>query len=147
MQYLSMSNPKTQKIVAAPSWAPLNRALWYVASPYSREPDKDLAARLVAQAVAILFDHNVPTFAPIVYGHAFHQYVGADPNNFRHWEIQNHTLMHRCQGMIELRILNWAESAGMADERHWFENRGLPVIPMHLPDFPLGLLPYLQRNP
>lgn len=116
----------------------MSDALWYLATPYSKQPDPEQAWQDACTAAAYLMKQNIRVFCPIAHTHAIATRGGDDlrkiaTGNHDFWLAHDLPMMERCQGLIIVQMPKWDESFGVAFEIEHFEKTKKPIVYMRWP--------------
>lgn len=92
----------------------------YLASPYSNDNTeiRDTRARLVAQAMLEIAQHQVPVYSPITHWHLL-AVTNSLPTDHIFWKTQNDALMKGSNEIWVLCIDGWRQSKGVEYEINW----------------------------
>lgn len=110
---------------------------WYMASPYTKDPEgPKAAAAKAAQGAAWLMARGVHVFAPIPHSDPIADYMD-ETLRFSHefWLGLDLPLWYNSCGLIVLMLPGWDESRGVTKERGWNTqaNRLEVQVPWPLP--------------
>jgi hypothetical protein len=100
----------------------------YIASPYTH-PDHAVRRGRWRAAVRFLqwcLARQDWVYSPIAHCEEAAR-LAALPTNFQFWQSFNHTMLGAARGLYVLRLPDWEQSAGVADEIAFAAGRGLPV--------------------
>jgi hypothetical protein len=105
-------------------------SFWYMASPYSKHANLDMAA-LDAMDVAGDLEHlGIPHFAPIPTLHDVARCAGVDPRCDEFWKEVLEPWLRRSYGCLVVMMDGWNESDGVTHERRVFTAFERPVLYM-----------------
>lgn len=116
----------------------------YLATPYSRQPDRALAAETTARIAYHLMQSGYGIYAPIIHGHAIVEalYPAPVPADAGFWEAQNLAMMESAIGIFVACIPGWRESLGVEQEIAWFRMKSRLVTFVRWPEFAIGEEPF-----
>ena len=99
----------------------------YLGSPYSKyEAGHDAAARVVADAAAVLMRKGLVVYSPIAHGHAIAAY--GLPLSWGFWKRQCQPLIDGATALVVLTMDGWQESVGLQYEIEEFVRTGRPIL-------------------
>jgi hypothetical protein len=98
----------------------------YLASPYSKWEDKELAAEIVAKAAADLMNRGLIIYSPITHGHVVAKH--GLPYSWDFWKRQCQPMIDAAAAIIVLEMDGWDSSVGMSYEIDEFERMGKPIV-------------------
>lgn len=104
----------------------------YLASPYTHKNESVRAERyrIAAQATTLLLKDGKHCYSPIVHCHQ----IAIDyklPPDFNFWMEYNYAMLSRCTMLHILPLPDWEQSKGVAAERAFALERGIPEIIDH----------------
>lgn len=106
----------------------MNHSFWYLATPYRAHPRGREAAYGDACKVAqLLMVQHVPVYCPIAHGHGPSGF-GLDPVDNDFWWKMNRPFLTAAGGIILAHLPGWENSAGMAEERDFFEGKNSYIV-------------------
>lgn len=112
----------------------MTEALWYLATVYTVHPQgHEQAFKDAALAAAHLMQHNIRVFCPIAHTHPISYEGGLGNQDHAFWMAVDRPLMERCQGLIVVKMENWENSKGIAEEIETFRAAGKPILYMEWP--------------
>lgn len=90
--------------------------LTYLASPYTRRPDKDAAVREACVAAAALMRAGVKVFSPIAHSHTVAILGGLDALDGQFWMEQDLPFQDAAEAVVILKSEGWDKSDGISEE-------------------------------
>jgi hypothetical protein len=103
---------------------------WYLASPYTRQRNRESAFRAACLASAWLLERRVRVFSPIAHSHAIAGATDLDPLNQQFWMAAMRPLMTAACGLILLPLRGWRRSEGIGQELVIFRRAIKPAVRM-----------------
>lgn len=101
---------------------------WYLASPYTRQPDGiERAAQAAARMAGWLASLGVDAYCPIAESHFIAMHSGIDPMDTELWMARNQPFIKAAHGLLVILMVGWEESYGVQAEIRAFERAGKPV--------------------
>lgn len=105
------------------------KTFWYLASPYSRQPDKEEAWKQARWATARLVKAGLNVFSPILHSHPIA--VEGVEGGHEFWvDFVDRPFMEAATGLIVLTVSGWERSEGIAAEVTYFRNANKPILEM-----------------
>ena len=102
---------------------------WYLATPYSKYPLGIEQAYLdAAKMTALLMEHKVFVFSPIVHTHTPAKYTTGNPLTSDYWFSLDEKYIMLSKGIIVCKMKGWEESEGIKKEVELANKLKLPVI-------------------
>ncbi len=102
-------------------------SFWYLASPYSKTTNLDLAWEQACKLSAILINLGYIIYSPIAHSHQIAKYVEASPRDSAFWVAQQRPFLLAAEGVIIATLLGWRQSEGIAIEREYFTGARKPI--------------------
>lgn len=107
---------------------PLNAALAYLATPYSKYPGSIAAAFVDASKLAArLMLAGVRVYSPISYIHQLAMYGNLDPLDHRIWLPFDEAMLAKADVLIVAHMETWKTSKGIAHEVEYFTCAKKPI--------------------
>lgn len=100
----------------------------YVATPYSKRGNLELAYREACILTARLIKTGIACYSPIVQGHSLATHGNIDPLDQEFWGRFNLPMLYVCRTLIVAHLEGWEVSSGIGDEIKFFEDRGRPIF-------------------
>jgi hypothetical protein len=97
---------------------------WYLAGPYSDDPDTRYHQHM--EATALLANSGLNIFSTIIHNHPMARKY-AMPTDADFWKGYNFSLIDKSNGIILYQLPTWKESRGVRDEILHCQMRALPV--------------------
>lgn len=108
---------------------PLNAALAYLATPYSKYPGGPPAAFVDASKLAAkLLVAGVRVYSPIAHTHPLAVYGNLDPLDHRLWLPFDEAMMAKADVLIVAHMVSWETSKGIAHEVEFFTRANKPIF-------------------
>lgn len=107
---------------------PLNAALAYLATPYTKFPGGIGAAFAGASRLAArLLQAGVNVYSPIAHTHPLAMYGNLDPLDLTIWLPSHQAMLAKADVLIVARMKGWEASKGIAHEIRYFERAKKPI--------------------
>lgn len=107
---------------------PLNAALAYLATPYSKYPGSIAAAFVDASKLAArLMLAGVRVYSPIAHTHPLALYGNLDPLDHRIWLPFDEAMMAKADVLIVAHMVSWETSKCIAHEVEYFALANKPI--------------------
>lgn len=108
---------------------PLNAALAYLATPYSKYPGSIASAFVDASKLAAkLMVAGVRVYSPIAHTHPLAMYGNLDPLDHRIWLPFDEAMMAKADVLIVAHMASWETSKGIAHEVEYFTRAKKPIF-------------------
>jgi Domain of unknown function (DUF1937) len=101
--------------------------LCYIASPYTRTPNIDLAFEQIARITAQLSISGLTAFSPIVHGHSMVRAANLDHTDPAAFAALNKKMLHISDILIVVWMEGWNQSTGVKEEIAYFESMHKPI--------------------
>lgn len=99
--------------------------LWYLATPYTKDPRGIEAAFIdAARAAAEMVRRGVMVFSPIAHSHPIAIHGALNPLDHSIWLPFDEAIMRVCDGLLIVKMPGWRESYGIGEERKIFRAAG-----------------------
>ena len=104
-------------------------ALYYLSNPYNgTDEQEEQRAHLAAKACVTLLKSGISLVSPVVHTHALGAHLSLSKDERRALLMPvDIELLHRCDGMIVLKLEGWQDSIGMRAEINFCQAKGIPV--------------------
>jgi len=104
---------------------------WYLAGPYSDDPEGRYGEHI--RALACLIKAGIHVYSPIAHCHSVAARYGL-PKDAAFWSDYNCAMIMPSNGLIVLLLPNWEKSKGTVDEIRYCKECGMPVWSLEPPN-------------
>lgn len=100
--------------------------LYYLASPYSHKDEAVMRKRVerLAEYMVVVLGLGYRVFSPILHSSSIKKMIGDEYD----WLPLDLVILERCDALVVLQMEGWSESAGVAKEIAFAEERGIRVL-------------------